>query len=496
MVGEFTRSGATLMSAGRRGVFLALGFLAAALALCPPATAQQPGVLQFPEPPRNVGRHSIWDQPQLTPDQIRDLLKLPRPENGLEEQLRQQLRAQNPNIDPKLFDDEIKRALGNKQLMDWLTDEAQREANKQANNPAGQPPKVSPELLERLKRQMGEQFKVERPPVDPKAFDPKGFDPKGFDPNRPGGKPGQMLPAAPPPLPPPPPPDGPQGFEPKRDPFQPIEQNNPLFDPKEMAERQAKMKAVETATALWEKNVGPIDESPAVKRAILDLVNDPELMESLTDDNGRNLFDFLRDEAGRGEGLDDLFGGQKWEWPKLDFDWGGRGLDWDLGGRRRGPDFDWNMPRAPRGGGGFSGFSFGGIAIPTTLIIIILLLIAAAVVWWKWDVIVAARAGTATAVEGLGPWPVDPRAINSREDVVKAFEYLSVLICGPAAKTWTHSTIADELSALARTHGETAVKLARLYELARYAPLDEPLTRTELVEARRLVCDLAGIDEV
>jgi hypothetical protein len=94
------------------------------------------------------------------------------------------------------------------------------------------------------------------------------------------------------------------------------------------------------------------------------------------------------------------------------------------------------------------------------------------------------------------PWPIDPRDINSREDVVKAFEYLSALICGPDAKTWTHSTIADELTKLAETHGEAAVKLARLYELARYAPLDEPMSRVELMEARRLVCDLAGMDEV
>ena len=92
-----------------------------------------------------------------------------------------------------------------------------------------------------------------------------------------------------------------------------------------------------------------------------------------------------------------------------------------------------------------------------------------------------------------GPWPIDPRQINTREDVVKAFEYLSVLICGPAAKTWTHNTIADSLADLAATHGETAVMLARLYELARYAPLDEPLTREELMEARELVCGLAGV---
>jgi hypothetical protein len=94
---------------------------------------------------------------------------------------------------------------------------------------------------------------------------------------------------------------------------------------------------------------------------------------------------------------------------------------------------------------------------------------------------------------GLGPWPIDPRQINTREDVVKAFEYLSVLICGPSAKMWTHGTIADALSELATTHGETAVMLARLYELARYAPLDEPLTPDELIEARNLVCGLAGV---
>jgi hypothetical protein len=73
---------------------------------------------------------------------------------------------------------------------------------------------------------------------------------------------------------------------------------------------------------------------------------------------------------------------------------------------------------------------------------------------------------------------------------------LSVLICGPEAKTWTHATIADALTGLARTHGEAAIMLARLYELARYAPLNEPLTTAELAEARRLVCGLAGVAQL
>jgi hypothetical protein len=133
--------------------------------------------------------------------------------------------------------------------------------------------------------------------------------------------------------------------------------------------------------------------------------------------------------------------------------------------------------------------------VPWMLLLLLMVLIGGALLWWKWSGLIRPRTALAGAA-GPPPWPLDPREINSREDVVKEFEYLSVMICGPGARMWTHSTIADELSVLAETHGEVAVKLARLYELARYAPLDEPLTRAELLEARRLVCDLAGMDYV
>ena len=121
------------------------------------------------------------------------------------------------------------------------------------------------------------------------------------------------------------------------------------------------------------------------------------------------------------------------------------------------------------------------------------IIVSVIVFWIVWKNFRTPTPEVAYVAGGLGPWPIDPRRINTREDVVKAFEYLSVLICGPAAKTWTHSTIADALADLAATHGETAVMLARLYELARYAPLDEPLTHEELMEARELVCGLAGV---
>jgi hypothetical protein len=284
---------------------------------------------------------------------------------------------------------------------------------------------------------------------------------------------------------------------------QPFDPQNPLGTPPESPEKAVKTKAVETATAIWEKNVGPIEESPGVRRAIIDLVSDPDAMEMLSDGKGNTIFDALEKDTGDGEKFGDWFGGagNDWEWPKFDLGWGrGNGDDLDFGGRSRSRDLDSDWGRdssRSRGSSPFDGmgsFHLGGMEVPWALMLFILLAVVAAVVWWQWGALFKPRAQAAAAAEG-GGWPIDPRQINSREDVVKAFEYLSVLLCGPGAKTWTHSTIADELSRLAESEPDTALKLARLYELARYAPLDEPLTRAELMEARRLACDLAGLDE-
>jgi len=69
----------------------------------------------------------------------------------------------------------------------------------------------------------------------------------------------------------------------------------------------------------------------------------------------------------------------------------------------------------------------------------------------------------------LGPWPVDPAAVGTRDDVIRAFEYLALLRFGPAAQHWHHRQVADRL---AETSGDrtAAATLAGLYEQARYAP--------------------------
>ncbi len=345
-------------------------------------------------------------------------------------------------------------------------------------------------------------------PIDPKTgklFDPRTgqeIDPQNLpkieplppEPPRPDPAiPRELLPGEPPrPGPPPQPPEPPANDIRRFDP------DNPLGPVKQSPEKLAKTKALEAATALWERNVGPIEESPAVQRALQELVDDPELMNSLFDENGNSFFDSLQGESQK-DWADWFRFDEGWEWPEFNFGWRWGGIDWTLGSSRsRDHTVDLGSGSSPSlTGSGWDGLGtlhIGTLKIPVLLLLIILAIVAAILVWRKWDTLIMQRPATRATTES--DWPIDPRTINSREDVVRAFEYLSVLLCGQEAKTWTHSTIAEALVTLAQTHVEPALKLARLYELARYAPLDEPLSRVELLEARRLVCELAGVDEV
>jgi hypothetical protein len=88
---------------------------------------------------------------------------------------------------------------------------------------------------------------------------------------------------------------------------------------------------------------------------------------------------------------------------------------------------------------------------------------------------------------------VDPRHITDREALVKAFEYLSVLVCGRGARVWNHVTIASALERAVPQAEALADPLARLYAVARYTPADEPLPPGAIAEARGYLCDLAGV---
>jgi hypothetical protein len=73
----------------------------------------------------------------------------------------------------------------------------------------------------------------------------------------------------------------------------------------------------------------------------------------------------------------------------------------------------------------------------------------------------------------LGPWPVDPRQVSTREEVIAAFEYLALLKCGTEAAHWHHHAVARDWSRNPTVRAD-AESLAALYEQARYAPPDRP----------------------
>jgi hypothetical protein len=97
----------------------------------------------------------------------------------------------------------------------------------------------------------------------------------------------------------------------------------------------------------------------------------------------------------------------------------------------------------------------------------------------------------------LGPWPVQPGAVSTRQDLVRAFEYLALLCLGRDASTCHHHELAHRLAEADDTDNarrrQAADLLAWLYEQARYAPAEESLSPEELTEARHALCFLAGV---
>jgi len=93
----------------------------------------------------------------------------------------------------------------------------------------------------------------------------------------------------------------------------------------------------------------------------------------------------------------------------------------------------------------------------------------------------------------LGPWPVRPEAVRTRDELVRAFEYLALLLLGPAARNRNHRDIATGLAESDGARRAAADRLAGLYEQARYAPPDEVLPDADLAAARADLSLLAGV---
>jgi hypothetical protein len=126
----------------------------------------------------------------------------------------------------------------------------------------------------------------------------------------------------------------------------------------------------------------------------------------------------------------------------------------------------------------------------------VLLFAVLGVAAWRLLVWRQAQLRAAVAAWKLGPWPVDPAAVATPQELILAFEYLSLLRFGQAAFTWNHLEIAAHLAEGEAEPTEqrqaAARRLAALYEQARYAPLVGPLPDADLASARRDLCFLAG----
>jgi hypothetical protein len=96
----------------------------------------------------------------------------------------------------------------------------------------------------------------------------------------------------------------------------------------------------------------------------------------------------------------------------------------------------------------------------------------------------------------LGSWPVVPGQVRSGPELIKAFEYLSLLYLGRAARTLNHREIAKSLGQTKEIASfeqlQATEALAALYEQARYAPWGASLPESDLSMARRHLSLLAG----
>jgi hypothetical protein len=267
-------------------------------------------------------------------------------------------------------------------------------------------------------------------------------------------------------------PEIPKGMEPpKIDPS--------AVDPSKVPTPETKNPYTDNEWVKWmEKNFG---DSPAAQDAVKDLVN------SLQKGDLKGMFDDVPELKNSG-----------WK----DFaDWGkSNGLDLskvkppDVSTGKSGPTIGGNSggsgwPSGGGGGGGGGGVGLGGGGTALAVIAGIAgALFLALLLFRRWKLDQARRAAHGAG----GPNGFDYDSVRTREELVRAFDHVSLNQIGEDARSWNHRVIADQFAEVKPAQAVPAAELAGLYERARYAPLDEDLSAGDFVDARR---DLRAIAE-
>ncbi len=165
---------------------------------------------------------------------------------------------------------------------------------------------------------------------------------------------------------------------------------------------------------------------------------------------------------------------------------------------------DLKLPDLSHGGFGHSGGASnqgaamsgpgGGADFGWTELLLVVLLVAGIVLGYILYVR-AKRQQSEVSVTVEEGGTIDPLLINTREDVVKVFDSLSVAKCGTEAANWNHRQIAQELGCKHPDHRDAVDRLANLYEKARYAPAHDLFTEVEVADARARLSQIVGAGE-
>ncbi|HEY2784839.1 MAG TPA: hypothetical protein VGJ05_07675 [Fimbriiglobus sp.] len=234
----------------------------------------------------------------------------------------------------------------------------------------------------------------------------------------------------------------------------------------------------------WETNFGPLSQSPAVKEAIQKMFASG----FKADGTPTNFFGFMEQSGYNGSGFANWLNhssGSSWHLPH----WlGGENSSGSYGGGSWNWGGSGSNPSSPSGSGLLSGN--GGSWWSVVLFVVVAG--GGLVLWWLWPRLVQGS-GHAAKVPALVRPAIDATGVVDRETLIKVFEALSLSLCGDDAKVWTHSTLGAALRAFLETNPSAADRLALIYALARYTPVDETLAPGDLQEARTHLGQLAGV---
>lgn len=450
-----------------------------------PYSLAQDGKLRADDPPPNAETikrlaQQLQGSQQLPNDIDPELLKLA-----------QKYLEKNPDIlkDPN-FQEQVKQ---------WQQ-QAKSDPQGLVDKFKEQNPKLTPNQLDTLKKQFqqgnGNGFKpppnIGQPPTPPRPPEIQ---------NPPPTPPGLDQPSPKPP----PPMAGTPPFQPNTQPFDNFGKL-PLPNPADKAQAS---EGYQQTVAFWENNFGSIENTPELKKSLIDMFSG----EGKSPWDGGGNGNPWNPNGGNGNGG----GNSPWNNPNGSNDPNQSGfVNWLKNSTSNGPPTwwknmtNWNKSAAPPpnmgsgwkppqpsglgggGGGGFGDLSSG--AWPAAIFVLVIVLAVAAFVAWRyWPQIQSKLLNKPKAVAGLGPWTIDPRDVKDRETLVKAFEYLSVLVCGDGARVWNHLTIADAFRQHVPGAAPFADPLARLYALARYSPANEAIDPADIAEARGYLCRLAEV---